>query len=181
MTPRSTDATSLAAEIERIQSLGLDALRAEWQTAFGAGPPQGLTKDVVARTLAQRLQEQVFGGLDRETRRLLDRLARDDKPTVELNRFKSGTVLVREYQGERHTVTVVPDGFLWQGTTYPSLSTIARAITGTPWNGPRFFGLRAGSKDGRTNGSVQSDAVVNSGVDPRPGRRQWQLYRARGG
>ena len=55
---------------------------------------------------------------------------------------KPGTVLVREYQGERHTVTVVPSGFVWRETTYASLSTIARAITGTTWNGPRFFGLR---------------------------------------
>jgi len=181
MTPRSTDATSLEAEIDRIRSLGIDALRAEWQTAFAAVPPQGLTRDVVARMLAHRLQEQVFGGLDRETRRLLDRLARGEKPTVLNRRFKSGTVLVREYQGARHTVTVVPDGFLWQGTIYPSLSTIARAITGTPWNGPRFFGLRAGSKDARSNRGVQTDAVVNGGVDPRPARRQRRLHRSRGG
>jgi hypothetical protein len=59
-------------------------------------------------------------------------------------RLKPGTVLVREYQGERHTVTVVPDGYVWRETTYPSLSTVARAITGTAWNGRRFFGLRAG-------------------------------------
>ena len=58
-------------------------------------------------------------------------------------RLKPGTVLVREYQGERHTVSVVPGGFAWRETTYPSLSTIARAITGTTWNGPRFFGLHA--------------------------------------
>ncbi len=51
-------------------------------------------------------------------------------------------MLVREYQGERHTVTVVPGGYVWRETTYASLSTIARAITGTAWNGPRFFGLR---------------------------------------
>src|SRR5215210_3117665 len=64
-----------------------------------------------------------------------------DRPGSE--RFlKAGTVLVREYAGERHTVTVVPGGYVWRETTYPSLSTIARAITGTIWNGPRFFGLR---------------------------------------
>jgi hypothetical protein len=59
-------------------------------------------------------------------------------------RLKPGTVLLREYQGERHTVTVVPNGYVWHETTYASLSTIARAITGTRWNGPRFFGLRSG-------------------------------------
>ncbi len=60
-----------------------------------------------------------------------------------------GTVLLREYQGERHTVTVVPNGYVWHETTYASLSTIARAITGTSWNGPRFFGLRSGAKPAR--------------------------------
>jgi Protein of unknown function (DUF2924) len=56
-------------------------------------------------------------------------------------RLKPGTVLVREYQGERHTVTVVPGGYVWREATYASLSTIARAITGTAWSGPRFFGI----------------------------------------
>lgn len=70
-------------------------------------------------------------------------LARGDQPGVDRpRRLKPGTVLVREYQGERHTVTVVPSGYVWRETTYASLSTIARAITGTTWNGPRFFGLR---------------------------------------
>src|SRR5712691_7974278 len=111
---------------------------------FGATPPAGLTKDIFARMIAYRIQEEGFGGLDRETIKLLDRLARGEKAGTELNRrLKAGTVLVREYQGERHTVTVVPDGFVWQGTTYGSLSTIARAITGTAWGGPRFFGLRS--------------------------------------
>ena len=73
---------------------------------------------------------------------LLDRLARGEKPSELNRRLKAGTVLVREYLGERHTVTVVPDGFLWADKTYSSLSAIAQAITGTTWNGPRFFGLR---------------------------------------
>jgi hypothetical protein len=61
-------------------------------------------------------------------------------------RLKPGTVLVREYQGERHTVTVVSDGYVWRDVTYTSLTTIARAITGTAWSGPRFFGVRAAGK-----------------------------------
>jgi hypothetical protein len=72
----------------------------------------------------------------------LDRLARGEKPNELKRRLQTGTVLVREYDGERHTVTVVPDGFLWRDMTYSSLSIIAQAITGTKWNGPRFFGLR---------------------------------------
>ena len=132
---------AIEAEIDRIRSLGLDELRKRWQMTFGSMPPRALTKDLIARMIAYRLQEDAFGGLDRATIKLLDRLARGEK--AELNqRLKAGSVLVREYQGERHTVTVVPGGFVWRDTTYASLSMIARAITGTAWSGPRFFGLR---------------------------------------
>jgi hypothetical protein len=89
--------------------------------------------------IAYRLQERAFGGLNRESLKFLDCLARyGDSPRRQL---KPGTVLVRDYQGQRHTVTVAADGFDWQGTTYSSLSAIARAITGTAWSGPRFFAL----------------------------------------
>src|SRR5215469_11489492 len=115
------------------QTLGPDVRQA---------PPAGLTKDIMGRMIAYRIQEEAFGGLDRETAQFLDRLASGEKINKPSRRLKPGTVLVREYQGERHTVKVVPDGFLWQDATYSSLSTIARAITGTAWNGPRFFGLR---------------------------------------
>jgi hypothetical protein len=93
--------------------------------------------------IAYRLQEQAFGGLDRETLRFLDGLARHGGLTR--RHLKPGTVLVRDYQGQRHTVTVVSDGFDWQGTTYASLSAIARAITGTAWSGPRFFAVARGN------------------------------------
>ena len=73
-------------------------------------------------------------------------MRRDKAEANRPRRIKPGTVLVREYQGDRHTVTVVPNGYVWHETTYASLSVIARAITGTAWNGPRFFGLRSGGK-----------------------------------
>jgi len=93
--------------------------------------------------IAYRLQERAFGGLDRESLRFLHGLApHGGSPR---RRLKPGTVLVRDYQGQRHTVTVVCDGFDWQGATYPSLSAIARAITGTAWSGPRFFALARGN------------------------------------
>jgi hypothetical protein len=137
------DPEAIEAEIDRIRSLGLDALRARWRVMFGAVPSKGLTKDLIARMITYRIQEEAFGGLDRATIKLLDGLARGQKSATEFKRrLKPGTVLVREYQGERHTVTIVPDGYVWRETTYSSLSTIARAITGTKWNGPRFFGLR---------------------------------------
>ncbi len=142
MDRRTKDAAAIEAEINRVRSLGIEALRQRWRSMFGAIPPQRLTKDIIARTIAYRIQAEALGGLDKETVKLLDRLARGGKPDGLTRRLKAGTVLVREYQGERHTVTIVPDGFLWQDRTYLSLSAIARAMTGTAWNGPRFFGLR---------------------------------------
>jgi hypothetical protein len=143
MEQQTVDAAAIEAEIGHIRSLGIEALRKRWRLMFGAAPPKGLTKDIIARMIADRIQGQAFGGLDRETVKLLDRLVGGGKSGVLSRRLKAGTVLVREYQGERHTVTVVPGGFSWQDSTYLSLSAIARAITGTAWNGPRFFGVCA--------------------------------------
>ena len=140
MVRRSPDPEGLEAEIDRVRSLGLEGLRARWRTTFRSSPLPALTKDLMAREIAWYIQEQALGGPDAVTLKLLDSLARGEKPESR-RRLKTGTVLVREYQGERHTVTVVPGGFLWRDTTYRSLSTVARAITGTAWNGPRFFGL----------------------------------------
>ena len=142
MDRRFIDATTIETEVSQIRSLGIETLRHRWRMTFGATPPKGLTKDMLARMIAYRIQEDAFGGLDGETSKLLDRLAQGQKPSELSRRLKPGTVLVREYEGARHTVTVVADGFLWQDKTYSSLSFIARLITGTKWNGPRFFGLR---------------------------------------
>jgi hypothetical protein len=134
-----TEPAAIEAEIARLRSLALDALRRRWRVVFGRTPPAGLSKDLLGRMMAWRLQEQAFGGLDRESLSFLEGLARHGgSPRRQL---KPGTVLVRDYQGQRHIVTVAADGFDWQGTTYASLSAIARAITGTAWNGPRFFAL----------------------------------------
>ena len=141
---RSSDRDAIEAEIDRIRSLGLDALRPLWRTTLQSSPPAAFTKDLVVRFICWHIQEQALGGLDRDTAKLLDSLVRGDKPGANgARRLKPGTVLVREYQGERHTVTVVPGGYVWREATYASLSMIARAITGTAWSGPRFFGLRA--------------------------------------
>jgi hypothetical protein len=163
-------------EIDRIRSLGVDTLRAEWQATFGRLPPDALTKDLIGRMVTYRIQERAFGGLDRQCRKLLDQVARGEKAELGLNRrLKPGAVLVREYQGERHTVTVVPDGFVWREVTYPSLSAIARAITGTAWNGHRFFGLRETGSNMMTLTSPPADAARNMDAaarlpSKRPGR-----------
>jgi hypothetical protein len=143
MRQQRTDPTAIEAEIARLRSLALDALRRHWRVVFGRTPHAGLSKDLLGRMIAWRMQELAFGGLDRDSLRFLDGLARDGGSRR--RRLKPGTVFVRDYQGQRHTVTVTPDGFDWQGTTYASLSAIARAITGTSWSGPRFFSVqRAG-------------------------------------
>jgi hypothetical protein len=143
MVRRSSDREAIDAEIDRVRSLGLDKLRTLWRATLRSSPPPAFTKDLMARFICWYIQEQALGGLDADTEKVLEGLARGDKPKAE-RRLKPGTVLVREYRGDRHTVTVVPGGYVWCDATYASLSTIARAITGTAWNGPRFFGLRAG-------------------------------------
>jgi len=124
------DPAAIEAEIARIPALALDALRRRWRVVFGRRPPAGLSKDLLGRMIACRLQEQAFGGLDRESLRFLDGLAcHGGSPR---RRLKPGTVLLRDYQGQRHTVTVARDGFDWQDTIYPSLSAIARASPARP-------------------------------------------------
>jgi hypothetical protein len=136
----------IEAEIERIRSLPINEVRTQWRQMLKLPPPSSLGKDMLGRMIAYRIQEKAFGGLSRASRRVLDELA-GGKQAIEpaRRRLKPGTVLVREYQGERHTVTVAPDGFVWREETYTSLSTIAHLVTGTNWNGPKFFGLRLAS------------------------------------
>jgi hypothetical protein len=143
----SNKEAQVRADVETLRSLGKDELRARWTKMFGKAPPPALTKDLLGRMIAWRIQEQFYGGHDKATLKLFDRLARGGttKPSIE-PRLRPGTVLMREHRGVRHTVTVTPDGFVWQDESFSSLSAVARAITGTSWNGRRFFGLRAERK-----------------------------------
>jgi len=126
-------------------------LKDQWRALFGAEPPPYNRKFLESR-LAYRIQELAYGGLKPETVAGLEALGEqiDDK-NITLRRIRrnqrpiTGTRLLREYQGVEHVVTVQRDGFEWQGRPYQSLSAIARAITGTRWNGWTFFGLRARS------------------------------------
>ncbi|WP_425991728.1 DUF2924 domain-containing protein [Afipia sp. DC4300-2b1] len=131
------------AEIEQIRSLPVDQLRVLWRQTFKSPPPPAFAKDMLGRMICYHVQEKALGGLSRASQRLLDNIG-EGKPEIETmrRRLKPGTVLVREYQGERHSVVVASDGFVWGEETYASLSIIARLITGTSWNGPKFFGLR---------------------------------------
>jgi hypothetical protein len=153
-----TDAAAIAAEIAGIHALPPEGLRRTWRAVFGRTPPASLSTSLLGRMIAWHIQERAFGGLDRDSRRFLDSLARAGGSPR--RRLKPGTVLVRDYQGQRHTVTVGREGFDWQGTSYPSLSAIARAITGTAWSGPRFFALQgpgAAAKPKRKSASAAQE------------------------
>ncbi|MGB8898559.1 MAG: DUF2924 domain-containing protein [Methylocella sp.] len=162
----ASDREAIEAEIAHVRSLGLGELHTLWRLTFRSSPSSAFSKDLMARILCWHIQERARGGLDPETAKHLDGLARGDKRGADRpRRLKPGTVLLREYLGERHTVTVVPNGYLWRETTYASLSTIARAITGTSWNGPRFFGLRSGAE------STASSKAANVSSAPDNKRR----------
>jgi hypothetical protein len=133
---------TIAAEISRLSRLPLSELRAAWRAEFRREPPKGLWRDLLLRTLAWRIQEKAFGGHDRATLKLLESYGQKRAGDQRCQRLKAGTVLVREFGGTHHKVTIMPEGFLWQEKTYSSLSAIAKIITGANWNGPRFFGLR---------------------------------------
>jgi hypothetical protein len=134
-------AANLDAQLVNLGAMSVEQLRAVWTDAFDSPPPGSFSKDLLARAVAYRLQEEAFGGLNASTARLLRTMSKvGAEPPREV---KVGSVIVREHKGVLHEVLVVPGGFSWRGETYDSLSAIARKITGVSWNGPRFFGLRS--------------------------------------
>jgi hypothetical protein len=150
------DRATLDDDVQSIAALPINKLRELWQQKTDRHVPAALTKDLLARLLTHQLQEECLGSLTPRLRRLLGKIeSPGEEPTRHL---KVGSVIVREYQGMIHEVLIVPDGFCWQGKVHTSLSTIARKITGTSWNGPRFFGLRgAKHPDGDIDGSAASE------------------------
>ena len=144
---RAPASARLASELDRLAAMDAASLRRRWRMVFGRASPEQLPRALLQRALAYRIQADVLGDLDRDTIRMLDRLAREGRdgaviPLPELRATKPGALLVREWEGALHRVMVLEQGFAWNGQTYDSLSKVARAITGTNWNGPRFFGLR---------------------------------------
>jgi hypothetical protein len=142
------DREALDAEIARLRDLDIGALRGRWHSVFGRRPPPHLPRHLLFRILAYRLQTNRFGDLDNASRRLLDRSGSPEKAGQNANLVRPiadvrpGTSLGREWNGHMQRVAVLAEGFAWNGKTYSSLSQVAFAITGTRWNGPRFFGLR---------------------------------------
>jgi hypothetical protein len=147
-----TTETSIEDEIVHLRGLDLKGLRARWQSVLQRPAPDHLPRHLLFAIIAYRIQADRFGDLDHETKQLLDRTGVKETSTAMSARLISfdqkrteltpGTVLVREWDRHSQRVMVMSDGFAWNGQTYDSLSKVAFAITGTNWNGPRFFGLR---------------------------------------
>lgn len=136
------------AELERLPATPIVELRKRYRELFKAEPPKAFGPDLLRRSIAHRIQERAYGGLSAATRRLLDQLvkAAAAKPDTRLElprRIKPGSELVRTWNWRTYRVMVLEKGFAYDGKTFASLSEIATLITGTKWNGPRFFGLRS--------------------------------------
>jgi hypothetical protein len=136
-------------DIGLLRYLDIGALQIRLQNVFRRRPPPHLPRHLLFRVLAYRLQADRLGDLDAESQRLLDATGSPEdagKRAVEIKRqtthVRPGTMLAREWNGRMQRVAVLADGFAWNGKTYRSLSKVAQAITGTRWNGPKFFGLR---------------------------------------
>ncbi|MGU9980736.1 DUF2924 domain-containing protein [Phreatobacter sp. HK31-P] len=160
-------AERIADEIAHLRDLDASTLRLRWREVTGKPAAPGLKGELLVKALAYAIQEKAFGGLSLAATKRLQAIAREGmaskdgspregRSSVPPRRLMPGTRLVREWQGVMHEVIVIPDGFLWQGATYPSLSTVAKAITGTTWNGWVFFGARSPPKRIKPVGSDQA-------------------------
>src|SRR5271165_1258052 len=181
-----TIGTGLEAELVELERLSLDDLRLRWRNHWGRLAPAHLSRGLLLRVMAYRLQAEAFGDLDRKTIRMLERLADDAAEKLTANGsaspgsdehaeskvsaaraayepliLKPGALLIREWQGRLEAGSVVDHGFAWNGATYASLSAVAFPITGTKWNGHRFFGVRR--RDGVCASERKDDAKGTDG------------------
>jgi Protein of unknown function (DUF2924) len=162
--------------VANLEGLDLNGLRRQWRAHLGGEAPAHLPRWLLMRVLAHRLQSDAFGGPDKSIRRILRSGKEDGAPfdrrepqTREGLGLKAGALLVREWKGQLERVMILEEGFGWNGQTFGSLSQIAKAMTGTTWNGHRFFGLRQGK-----------DPCSRLGADRRTTKNGNAVYRANG-
>jgi hypothetical protein len=144
--PKSPE--TILRRLASLEASPIKVLKQQWRALYGSEPPHRVSRKLLTRAVAYRIQEQARGGLKLSTRRLLVRLGNDARggqplkfePTVTAT---AGTVLVRDWHGTAHEVRVLDQGVLYKRKRYRSLTEVARLITGAHWNGPRFFGLRS--------------------------------------
>jgi hypothetical protein len=154
----SATTLALAREIAVLQEAAITDLKDRWRVLYGTEPPRRISRDLLIRALAYRIQEQALGGLKPSTRRLLTKIADDASARRPIQvapelALKPGTVLLREWHGTQHQVIVREDGIVLRGKPYKSLSEVAYRITGAKWSGPRFFGLKT-TRRRQTDGTI---------------------------
>jgi hypothetical protein len=158
--PRPKGVLDLDDMIAALVELDANGLCLQWRNHFGGTPPGHWPRWLLMKILAFRIQATAFGGLDKETLRVLrqpkgNRLALSDlhpfeariATTREGTKLQAGALLAREWNGRLERVMILDQGVAWNGETYGSLSQVAKAMTGTSWNGHRFFGLRTARSD----------------------------------
>jgi hypothetical protein len=171
-------AASLLSIVANLEGLDLEGLRRQWRAHLGGKAPAHLSRWLLMKVLAYRLQSDAFGDLEKSIRRIL-RSGKEDGVGAPFDRrapqtregvgLKAGELLVREWNGRLERVMILEEGFAWNGQTFGSLSQIAKAMTGTNWNGHRFFGLRQGKT-----------APADVGTDRRESRNGTAVCRANG-
>jgi Protein of unknown function (DUF2924) len=168
---------SVLSIVANLEGLDLNGLRRQWRTHLGGEAPAYLSRWLLMKVLAYRLQSDTFGDLDNSIRRIL-RSEKEDGVGAPFDRrlpqtraglgLRAGALLVREWNGRLERVMILDEGFAWNGQTFGSLSQIAKAMTGTNWNGHRFFGLRQGKT-----------APADVGADRRKSRNRTAVCRAK--
>ena len=169
---------SVLSIVANLEGLDLNGLRRQWRAHLGGEAPAHLSRWLLMKVLAYRLQSDAFGDLGKSIRRIL-RSGTEDGVGAPFDRrapqtreglgLKAGALLVREWNGRLERVMILEEGFAWNGQTFGSLSQIAKAMTGTTWNGHRFFGLRQGKTP-----------AADAGADRRKSRNRTAVCRANG-
>ena len=151
-------AEQVARDIDNLRTLDARSLRDRWKELYGTKAPRCARPSLMVRAIAYKLQENAFGGLKSSVRRLLEKGAEDAfaRRPIKIQRrpkIGAGTVLLREWHGTTHQVTITEGAVQYRGKRYSSLSEVARIITGCRWSGPRFFGLKSTRKEGADGGN----------------------------
>jgi hypothetical protein len=150
MRRRTADRNELARDLASLSAQPLDILKQRWHELYGSEPPKRLGRLMMTRAIAYKIQEQTEGGLKPSVARLFTRISVDiaaGQAVTPPSAVKTGTRLLRQWQGSTHEVIVQEDGVRYRGETYRSLSEVARIITGARWSGPLFFGLKERRRD----------------------------------
>jgi hypothetical protein len=147
-----SETSKTSSEIAALFDLSVSELKDRWRSIYGTEPPPRSSRKLLVSAIAYRMQERVIGGLKPSVRRLLERASEDAggqriSRTRPVTRASAGTVLIRDWQGKSHHVTVLDRGILYRNKNYRSLSHLARVITGCRRSGPLFFGLKGRTKE----------------------------------